>query len=188
MFLFRQPKASFIREFLLEQARLSFTYPDVGSTATAPPANYVVDHTRVLLGTAEQAFQVAKTSLEGWRQFDLGWLKAFPTDTPIRSGEVVAVVAHTFGIWSLNSAQIVYVIDEPRKFGFAYGTLPGHIEMGEERFMVEIADDGSVWYDILAFSQPRHLLTKLGYPFVRRLQKRFGRESAAAMVRAVQGS
>jgi len=74
-----------------------------------------------------------------------------------------------------------------RGFGFAYGTLPGHVERGEERFLVEIADDDSVRYDILAFSQPKHLLTKIGYPFVRRLQKRFGRESSAAMVRAVAG-
>jgi len=76
-------------------------------------------------------------------------------------------------------------MDEPQRFGFAYGTLPGHIERGEERFLLEMSDDDSVWYDILAFSQPRHLLTKIGYPFVRRMQKRFGRESAAAMVRAV---
>src|SRR5271157_5564244 len=36
-----------------------------------------------------------------------------------------------------------------------------------------------------AFSRPQWLLTRLGYRYMRRLQKRFGRESAAAMVRAV---
>jgi hypothetical protein len=44
----------------------------------------------------------------------------------------------------------------------------------------------SVWYDILAFSRPNHVLTRLGYPIVRRLQKRFGRDSAASMFRAVR--
>ena len=97
----------------------------------------------------------------------------------------MAVVAKILGIWSLNAARLVFVVDEPRRFGFAYGTQPGHVERGEERFLVEIADDDSVWYDILAFSQPKHVLTKIGYPLVRRLQKRFGRESAAAMRRAV---
>ena len=77
-------------------------------------------------------------------------------------------------------------MDEPRRFGFAYGTLPGHVEQGEERFLVERTDDDTVWYDILALSRPRHILTKIGYPFVRRLQKRFGRESAATMLRVVQ--
>jgi uncharacterized protein (UPF0548 family) len=46
-------------------------------------------------------------------------------------------------------------------------------------------EDNNVWYDILAFSRPNHLLARLGYPVVRRMQKRFGRESAAAMQRAV---
>ena len=185
MFLFRQPTDVVIHAFLQAQARLDFTYPDTGATAVTAPASYVVDHTRIRLGTGEEVFRRAKIGLQGWKQFDLGWLKAFPADTPIRSGEVVAVVACTFGLWSLNAARIVYAVDEPRRFGFAYGTLPGHVERGEERFLVEQTDDDSVWYDILAFSQPRHLLTKIGYPLVRRLQRRFGRESAAAMVRAV---
>ena len=83
----------------------------------------------------------------------------------------------------MNAAKIVYVVEAPRRFGFAYGTLPGHVESGEERLLIELADDDSVWYDILAFSRPNHFLTRLGYPFVRRLQKRFSRDSAAAMVR-----
>ena len=64
------------------------------------------------------------------------------------------------------------------KFGFAYGTLPEHAESGEERFLIEWdrAGDGGVWYDILAFSRPRQFLARLGHPWVRRLQKRFGRD------------
>ena len=42
-------------------------------------------------------------------------------------------------------ARVVYVIDEPLRKGFAYGTLPGHPETGEEAFIVEYRDDDSVW-------------------------------------------
>jgi uncharacterized protein (UPF0548 family) len=71
-----------------------------------------------------------------------------------------------------------------RSFGFAYGTLPGHLESGEERFLIEWDwADNCVWYDILAFSRHRHILAWLGYPWVRYLQKRFRQESAAAMCR-----
>jgi len=74
-----------------------------------------------------------------------------------------------------------------QRFGFTYGTLPDHAGSGEERFLIEWdREEGSVWYDILAFSRPRHLLARLGYPWVRRVQKRFGWESAAAMCRAVR--
>ena len=103
---------------------------------------------------------------------------------------MVAIVARIAGFWWLNSTRIVYVIDESgplRRFGFAYGTLPGHAESGEERFLIEWnRDDDTVWYDLLAFSRPNHLLVRLGYPFVRRLQKRFARDSGKAMLQAVR--
>jgi uncharacterized protein (UPF0548 family) len=73
-----------------------------------------------------------------------------------------------------------------KRYGFAYGTLPGHAESSEERFTVEWHEaGGAVWYDILAFPRPRHVLARLGYPWVRRVQKRFGRGSAVAMPKAV---
>ena len=97
----------------------------------------------------------------------------------------MAVQAHTFGFWSLSAARVIYLIDERRtqsaRFGFAYGTLPDHVEQGEERFMIEWREDNSVWYDIYAFSRPRHPLVKLGFPITRMLQKRFVRESLAVM-------
>jgi uncharacterized protein (UPF0548 family) len=77
------------------------------------------------------------------------------------------------------------VIDEGQaqrtRFGFAYGTLPDHVERGEERFTVEWRADDSVWYDIYAFSRPKHPLARLGFPITRMLQKRFVRDSLAIM-------
>jgi uncharacterized protein (UPF0548 family) len=101
----------------------------------------------------------------------------------------VAVVARVLGVWWVNACRVVYVVDQDgpvARSGFAYGTLPGHAESAEERFLAEWdrADD-SVWYDILAFSRPRHPLARLGYPLTRRTQRRFARDSAAAMLRAV---
>lgn len=185
----RKPNDGTLKRFLEAQAKLPFSYSAVGATATSPPTGFVVDHTRIQIGHGEGAFQSAVAALKRWRQFDLGWVEAWSPDTPIRAGEVVAVMGHAAGLWWLNACRIVYVIDEDCKFGFAYGTLPGHVESGEERFMIEWnrADD-SVWFDILAFSKPNHLLIRLGYPLVRRAQKRFGRESAAAMRSAVAGN
>ena len=51
-----------------------------------------------------------------------------------------------------------------KRFGFGYGTLPGHAERGEERFSVEWnREDGCVYYDVFAFSHPKHPLAWLGY-------------------------
>jgi len=190
MLLFRKPSGDSLRTFLDSQRSLDFSYTGVGGTAGDPPSGYVVDHTRVELGKGQHVFERAKAGLEHWEQFRLGWLEAWPSDTPIEAGQVVAVIAHAMGNWWLNACRIVYVIDEKqpvRQFGFAYGTLPGHIEAGEERFLLEWSADDSVWYDILAFSRPHHVLARLGYPLVRRMQKQFGRDSAAAMRRYVDG-
>ena len=120
----------------------------------------------------------------------LGWVEAWSPDTPIQSGEVVAVMGRAIGMWWLNACRIVYAVDESgpiSKFGFAYGTVPGHVESGEERFLIEWDQKtDSVSYDILAFSKPNHFLTRLGYPVVRRMQQRFGRDSAAAMLLAAR--
>jgi uncharacterized protein (UPF0548 family) len=119
--------------------------------------------------------------------FEMDWIEIAPRDAPIAEGSCVAIIVRHFGFWSLNASRIVYVIEEHgalERFGFAYGTLPEHVEQGEERFSVEYhPDDNSVWYDLFAFSRPRHILARLGYPMSRQLQKRFARDSLKAMQR-----
>jgi uncharacterized protein (UPF0548 family) len=190
MFFFKKPSVSTLRDFLDSQAGLDFTYPAVGATATDPPSGYVLDHTRIRLGTGRSIFMKAKGALQRWQHFQLGWVEPCWPDTAIERGRIVAVLGRACGLWCLNACRIVYVVDENgtvERYGFAYGTLPEHVESGEERFIVEWQEiDDSVWYDILAFSRPNQLLVRLGYPVVRRLQKRFARDSAAAMLRAVR--
>jgi uncharacterized protein (UPF0548 family) len=187
MLLLRKPSAERLREFLTVQWTLGLTYPAVGATAAVPPAGYVVDHTRIKLGEGARTFAAAKDALRRWQHFRLGWVETWPTEIPLQAGEVVAVIAHVFGLWWLNACRIIYVVEEHgpvQRFGFAYGTLPQHAESGEERFTVELHQaDNAVWYDILAFSRPHQLVARLGYPFARRLQKRFARDSAAVMQR-----
>ena len=187
----RKPSTETIRAFLAAQSGLDLSYPEVGATATQPPSGYAVDHTRVRLGDGEVIFTAAKAALGRWEQFDLGWVQAWSPDDSIRAGGLVGVTGRALGLWWLNACRVVYVVDERdrpvTRFGFAYGTLPEHAESGEERFLIEWdrAGDGGVWYDILAFSRPQQFLARLGQPWVRRLQRRFGRDSGKAMARAV---
>jgi uncharacterized protein (UPF0548 family) len=193
MIFVRKPTAEAIQAFVADQSTLDFTYREVGRTATSPPVGWTVDHTRIELGAGQAVYERARGAIQRWTQFDLGWVEAWPRDTPIRAGETVAVMIRAFRLRWVNSARIVYVVDETAeavtRFGFAYGTLPGHVEAGEERFLVEWdrATDG-VFYDIFAFSRPRHILTRMAPWQVRRMQKQFARDSAAAMVRVVQSS
>lgn len=186
MFQLTRPTQEKIAQFLADQGALPFTYPHVGATANTPPAEYDCDRARFLLGQGQSAFNAGCEALRAWTQFDLGWTAALPRVTPLEKDRCVAVVARALGLWTMNAARIVYVISSNTQFGFAYGTLPGHVESGEERFLIELdTATGDVWYDILAFSRPNHPLAKLAYPLVRRLQEKFRQDSAKAMLRAV---
>ncbi|MEO7018130.1 MAG: DUF1990 domain-containing protein [Leifsonia sp.] len=69
--------------------------------------------------------------------------------------------------------RVVYVIDEKNRAGFAYGTMHGHPESGEEAFIVELREDGSVWFVLRAFSQPSNAFYRLVSPILRLVQRRY---------------
>ncbi len=185
----RRPTAATIQAFLRAQAERDLTYAAVGATMATPPPGYVVDHTRIKLGQGEKVFRAARKALERWRHLDLCWLQAHPEDMRIEEGRVIAIVARSTGLWWVNACRVVAVVDDCGplwRFGYAYGTLADHAASGEERFLVEWdRRAGDVWYDILAFSRPRHFLARLGYRWLRRVQRRFSRDSVAAMRQAV---
>lgn len=185
MFLIHRPPERRIREVLASQEGVGFSYAEVGATRIEAPAGYQVNGERFELGSGLGAFERARLALRQWRMFEMGWLELCWPDAPIARGSTVAVLAHHLGFWSLHVARIVYVIDEPRRFGFAYGTLAEHAESGEEWFGVEQRDDDSVGYEIRAFSREKHPLAKIGYAFTRSLQRRFRSDSGRAMQRAV---
>ena len=191
MFLLRKPSEAAVRRFISSQKDLPFSYEKVGASREgAAPPRYTVDRYRVRLGEGPEVYARAVEALRGWRQFDLGWVRLLPPYAPIEVGTTVGVLARHYGFWSLNTARVAHLIEETgqevERFGFGYGTLPGHAERGEERFGVEWnREDGSVHYDVFAFSRPKHPLAWPGYPFARLLQKRFRRDSTRAMVKAV---
>jgi uncharacterized protein (UPF0548 family) len=191
MFLLYEPSHAVIEPFLREQRGRAFSYQEVGASRGRAPGGYTVDHNRVRLGAGEQTFVKAVAAVRAWQMFNLGWCRVYPQHAPLEVGTVVAVVIKHFGFWSLNACRIVYLLEESgavEKYGFAYGTLPEHGETGEERFSVEWdRESGSVFYDLYAFSRPRHPLARLGYPLTRGLQKQFASESKLSMVRAVAG-
>ncbi len=191
LFRLTQPSEAEIRRFISKQKNSGFSYPEVGASATAVPTGYNVDHHRVLLGMGKATWQRAVEAIRAWRMFSMPWVSLHPLSAPIQVGTDVAVSVHHFGFYSLNACRLVYIVDEDdamKRFGFAYGTLAEHAERGEERFTVEWnRDDDRVWYDIFAFSRPQKMLSRLGYPLSRLLQKRFAEGSELAMLKAVDG-
>jgi uncharacterized protein (UPF0548 family) len=190
MFSVRRPTEGEITRFLHRQAELDPSYPEVGATQHASPPGYYADRVGTELGRGKAVFDAAKAALLRWEQFGTDWTNICWPHTPVEPGQTVAVLARALGLWSLNACRIIYVMDEQgpvTRFGFGYGTLPGHIEAGEERFLIEWdRDSGAVSYDIFAFFRPKHLLTRIGWFYGLRKVNQFRRDSAAAMRAAVR--
>ncbi|PYV39595.1 MAG: hypothetical protein DMG06_22750 [Acidobacteria bacterium] len=123
MFKLSKPSQSEIDRFLLRARGQGFSYTEVGSTHGSIPVGYTVDHNRVSLGSGSRIFDDAAAALRTWQMFDLGWVRLFQPNTPIKVGATVVVLIRHFGFWSLNACRVVYLIEEEQRFGFAYGTL-----------------------------------------------------------------
>jgi uncharacterized protein (UPF0548 family) len=198
MYLFKPPSQQHIQTFIAQQSAFSWSYPQIGATHLhinqVPchlPRDFVLDHHRIKLGTGLACYCRAKTALAHWDMLTLPWLQVFPVSTPPGENQVAAILAKGPGIWSLNAARIIYLLDTKggavERYGFAYGTLPDHAVQGEERFSVEWhRQDDSVWYDLMAFSRPSQRLMRLGYPYVRGLQRRFAADSGRVMLMATR--
>ncbi|MGA7242164.1 MAG: DUF1990 domain-containing protein [Terracidiphilus sp.] len=175
--------AAIPRRALMSAAYLSV---ECGLLAGRAPSGFKHDRMKTRLGQGRQAFEAAVRGFEGWKHFDLGWVRVANPSARIEIGQIVAVEVHSLGVWSLNLSHIVEVVGREDCFGFLYKTTANHIEEGEERFVLSIENgSGSVWYEVEAVSKPQNLLAKLGFPVTRAFQHRFARESHRRMLRAV---
>ncbi|GGH48768.1 DUF1990 family protein [Microbacterium album] len=164
------------------------TYDAIGATRRSdllrrPPRGYRPIDRRVRLGSGDPLWRDAGDQVLRWAlQRRAGIRVRAPRDDggPLRTGDVAVL---RIGLWPRDApCRVVYTIDEPAARGFAYGTLPGHPERGEEAFIVERDADGSVWLRIRAFSRPASAIVWAGYPIVRLLQEVYTRRYERALV------
>jgi uncharacterized protein (UPF0548 family) len=142
----------------------------------APPEVLENTYTPVTFDGEGQPVQPASTTSGEQVYADTGAQLVRPGDT--------AILLLGWGPASLRiPVRVVYLIDEPTRRGFAYGTLPGHPESGEEAFVVELREDESVWLTIRAFSRPAHPALWVVYPVLRLFQAIFTSRYEHALTR-----
>ncbi len=119
----------------------------------------------------------------------IGEYRIFPTTigdrvlerSPVQVGDTVGLSYRLLpGLRMFIASRVIDVFDERTatgwKAGFTYRTLAGHPELGEETFAVEKnRDSGNVTASLTAWSRPGHWLTRIGYWYARRTQRRAGR-------------
>jgi uncharacterized protein (UPF0548 family) len=190
MFSITRPSQTDLEEFLEASRHLPLSYDPIG-IAKQSPTGFKVDQASAVIGHGQEEFERARIALTEWKHFDLGWVELWPRGAAFEPGTVVAVLVHHLGFWSLNGCRVVYGIGDMQSgtnFGFAYGTLTNHAELGEEIFEVMLEPESeSVIYRIRAVSKPRAALARIGYPITRVFQERFRRDSTNALRRAIAG-
>jgi uncharacterized protein (UPF0548 family) len=112
--------------------------------------------------------------------------------TPVEVGDTVGVCYHLlWGVDLFFAARVTDRFDETtggvRRTGFAYRTLLGHPETGEETFCVEKdLATGRVRVALRSWSRPGILLTRLLGPVTRRFQLRAGRAALEHLARVAR--
>jgi uncharacterized protein (UPF0548 family) len=147
------------------------TYAEHGATQSTLPQGYHQVHRHEQLGAGPETFLRAVTALTTWEMHRAVGLTVDASTPTAVVGSVVVMRLGPPGLDITIPCRVVYVVDEPDRQGFAYGTLPGHPETGEEAFVVHMHVDGGVYLDLRAFSRPATLMARAGGPFTRLMQQ-----------------
>lgn len=160
---------------------MDLTYSNVGGTRGALPAGFHHVDRRVVVGRGRAGYDAAVASLMNWDMHRGSGLRV-DADTP--TAETGSAVVLRLGPVRIP-CRVVYVVAEPCRAGFAYGTLDGHPEQGEECFLVEYdEEDEAVHAHIRAFSRPGRWFTRVGGPVGRLVQRVVTDRYVAALRRA----
>jgi uncharacterized protein (UPF0548 family) len=145
-------------------ASAELTYHEVGATAGDLPAGYHQLARSVPIGYGHQVFAAAGDAVCQW-QVQLGAGLQVSASAPTAVAGAVVILGLGVGLLRFQApCRVVYAVDEPRRRGFAYGTLARHPESGEEAFIIEHHDDDTVCFKVTAFSRPATRLAKVAGP------------------------
>jgi uncharacterized protein (UPF0548 family) len=172
----------------LDRARRDdVNYPEVGaSLLDSTPSGYYELRQQLHMGTGQECFDRAREGLVTWQAHKGQSTSLYPMDAPLREGVTVLVLLGTTKIAVVAPCRVIRVIDQPGRFAFAYGTLPGHPEIGEESFEVRITDNEQVFVTIHAFSKAGLALVKAAGPLARNVQNRATKQYLVSLSRFVE--
>lgn len=160
------------RQRLARLGSAEFTYSDVGATLGPLPAGYRHVECRRIVGRGAADFRAAAAALMQWEMHRRAGLTVVAEADAV-GPDVNAILGVGVGRLRVSApVRVVYLVDDPDRRGFAYGTLPGHPESGEESFILERLTDDRVELEIRAFSRPGTWWSRLGGPVNHVVQER----------------
>ncbi|MGW0759936.1 DUF1990 family protein [Streptomyces sp. NPDC002814] len=161
---------------------MSFTYDDVGATRErgfCPPGFHPMN-VRTRIGEGEPVFRRASEAVLTW---EMHRAMGVGIEASAERAEPGVDVTVTLAGLIRAPCRVVWTVEEHRRAGWAYGTLTGHPECGEEAFLVERTGDGTVWLTVSAFSRGAKWYARAGGPATRGLQHAYARRLGATLRR-----
>jgi uncharacterized protein (UPF0548 family) len=169
-------------------ARAPFTYPDVGATrGGALPAGYRTARHAAVVGSGRAAFERAAAAVLDWRAQRGTGLRVRASGPASTPGTVVVLTAGLPRLGYDIPCRVVWAQTEGDERGFAYGTLPGHPESGEESFIVRLTPEGDVVYEVRVFFRLASRAARLAGPLGLVLQRLATARYVAAIRRVAAG-
>jgi uncharacterized protein (UPF0548 family) len=173
VFFLARPSGEHLTAILDQSNGAAPSYLRVGATQAGElPPRFRHDKYEAHLGEGTGVWELAVEGLRRWAAHTGAGAEVFPADVRLAAGETLLVLLRAGPACVVAPCRVVYTIDEPSRFGFGYGTLPGHPEQGEEAFIVETDADRNVSFKVTAFSRPAETIAKLGAPAARLIQRR----------------
>ncbi|MFF8382582.1 DUF1990 family protein [Streptomyces kanasensis] len=164
------------------------TYPEVGATSSAVlPEGYHHLRHREPIGHGRAAFEAAGTAVTTWRMHRASGARVHTDAVRAAPGVRLRVAVGVGRFVYAVPCEVVRTVSEERRVGFAYGTLAGHPECGEEAFVVELRSDGTVWFVVTAFSRPARWYTRLAGPLVPVAQRWYARRLGRTLRKVARG-
>ncbi|MGI5479522.1 DUF1990 family protein [Streptomyces lavendofoliae] len=168
--------------------RPGFSYPDVGATGTRPlPAGYHHLRHETLIGHGRDVFEAAGTAVTTWAMHRRSGARVRAGSSRAEPGTAVEIALGAGPFEIAAPCEVVWAVHDETRAGFAYGTLTGHPECGEESFVVELRPDGSVRFTVTAFSRPARWYTRAAGPVVPVFQRMYARHLGRTLRKIATG-
>ena len=165
-----------------------FTYAEVGATRDAQlPAGYDHVERSVVVGSGPESFQRAVAAVFDWRMQRGVGLRVRATGSASEPGTVVVLSAGLPRPGYDIPCRVVWAQATGDERGFAYGTLPGHPESGEEAFVVRLEPGGDVVFSLRVFARLASPLARLGGPVSTLVQRLATARYLTAVRQATEG-
>jgi uncharacterized protein (UPF0548 family) len=173
------PKLDKLNQILETQSQLQLSY-EASDLLTNNSSMKTTEYC-MSVGTGLDAFEKAVLCLSQFAVHERAGFQVLKTSNSLEVNSCVLLKLSLFPFYITSVCRITNIISSSNTFGFTYGTLPHHIEVGEELFLIELTKTNNVLFKIKTISRPGNKFAILVKPYSNHLQLKFNNRYLLSM-------